>query len=219
MVLFWDADKNIIIPCEFFAPVLADSLSLEFEWQQDFSGLSILTGPNKDVVWIISACPSISNSASLLTKPLRIVSSAPITVVITVTSMFHSFFSTLARCKYCLFSFSLIFTLWSAGMTKFTIRQVHSFSFLIIIQFGLLVGIRLSVCIQEKSVRRILSGAYTTCLYGQMSVSCTIPSGSSSLPSCVEFIAFDYYVINRFVSFTTYEHLFFFCLLSIFALT
>ena len=51
--------------------------------------------------------------------------SASTTIGITVTFMFHSFFTSLARCKYlCLFSFSLIYNLWSARTTKSTILQV-----------------------------------------------------------------------------------------------
>ena len=52
----------------------------------------------------------------------------PITTGITVTLMFHSFLSSLARSKYLsLFSLSLIFTLWSVETDTFTIRQIFFF--------------------------------------------------------------------------------------------
>ena len=54
--------------------------------------LCILADSNNTVVWIVSTCPLISESYSLFTNLLRIVLSAPITVSITVTIMFHSFF-------------------------------------------------------------------------------------------------------------------------------
>ena len=51
---------------------------------------------------------------------LRIVPSAPITIGITVTFMFHRCFSYLARSRYLsLFSLSVDFILWSIGMTVY----------------------------------------------------------------------------------------------------
>ena len=91
-------------PCEFFTHSLADGLSLESEWQQSLQVsrnlLSILAELSIAVVWMVSTRPSISNPSRPLTKPLRIVPRAPITIEITVTLMFHSFFSRLARYKY-----------------------------------------------------------------------------------------------------------------------
>ena len=87
--------------------------------------LCILADLNHAVVWMLSAHPLISNSSSPLIKPLGIDPSTPTTIGIAVTFIFHSIFSSLARSKYLsLFSFSLIFTLWSAGMAKSTIRLV-----------------------------------------------------------------------------------------------
>ena len=54
--------------------------------------LNILTDLNNAVVWIVSALPSIYNSFKPFTKPYGIVSSAPITISITVTFIFHNFF-------------------------------------------------------------------------------------------------------------------------------
>ena len=77
---------------------------------------------------MVPACPTISNSSSPFIKPLGIVLSTPITIGITVTFIFHSFFSFLARSEYfSLFLFSLIFTPWTARTTKSTIWQILVF--------------------------------------------------------------------------------------------
>ena len=60
--------------------------------------LSILVDLYNAVVWMVSARPLISKSSSPFTNPLGIVPLKRITICITVTFMFHSFFSTLARC-------------------------------------------------------------------------------------------------------------------------
>ena len=64
--------------------------------------LSVLTDLSNAVVWMVSARPPISNSSSPLIKPSGIVPSVPTTICITVILIFHSFFSFLARYKYCL---------------------------------------------------------------------------------------------------------------------
>ena len=75
--------------------------------------LSIPTDINNCAFWMVYAHPLISNSFNSFTKPLWIVPSTPIIICITVTFIFHSFFSSLARSKYLFhFSFSLIFTLY-----------------------------------------------------------------------------------------------------------
>ena len=98
----------------------------------------------------------ISNSSSPLTKPLGIVPNEPIIIGITFIFMFQCVFSPLARFKnFCLVSFSLIFTLWSAGTAKSTIWQVLFFS-LNITRFGRPTGIRWSVCISKsKKILRV----------------------------------------------------------------
>ena len=74
-----------------------NSLSLESERQQvSRTLLSILADLNKAVVRIISILPPISHSPS----HLETVPSAPITIGITVTFMFHNFFCSLAWFKY-----------------------------------------------------------------------------------------------------------------------
>ena len=88
--------------------------------------LSILDDFSYAVVWMVSARPLIHNSSSSLSKPLGTVPSAPLTFGITVTFMFQSFFRSLAVSKNLfLFSFSLISTLWSAGMQGFVLVNYH----------------------------------------------------------------------------------------------
>ena len=71
--------------------------------------LGILADLNNSVVWMFSTCLFISKSYSPFTNLLGIVPSAPITISITVTIMFHSFFfSSLAMSTY-LSLFSLFF--------------------------------------------------------------------------------------------------------------
>ena len=84
--------------------ILADGLSLEFEWQQvpqvTRTLLSILTDLENAVVWIVSTRPFISKSSHPCTNPIVTVLSARIPIGITVAFMFHSVFSSLARSMY-----------------------------------------------------------------------------------------------------------------------
>ena len=90
--------------------------------------LNILADLSNAVVQISSARSPCSCSSSPLLKPLWTILNALTTIGITVTFMFHNFSNSLARPKYLfLFSFSLIFTLWSAEPEKSTIQQVLSF--------------------------------------------------------------------------------------------
>ena len=78
--------------------------------------LNILADLNNAVVWMVSTCSLIFKSSSLFTNPLVTVPSAPFTTGITVTFIFHSFFSSLARCRDLSFLWlSFSFTLWPAG--------------------------------------------------------------------------------------------------------
>ena len=61
--------------------------------------LCILADLNNAVVWMMSTRPLIFKSSSPCTNPLVPVPSALITIGITVTFMFHSFFSSLAFCS------------------------------------------------------------------------------------------------------------------------
>ena len=80
-----------------------------------------------------------------LPNSFDIVPSTPTAIDITVTFMFHSlFFSSLARSRYVsLFSLFFIFTLWSARMAKFTIRQSLSPFFFCCLSLGQVIWPRL----------------------------------------------------------------------------
>ena len=111
--------------------------------------LSILAVLNNAVVWIDSTRPLISKSSSPSISPLMTVPSAPITIGITVTFMFDSFFSYLPKSWYLfLFLLSFIFTLSS------TIRQVLFF-LLIITRFGRLPEIITFVLYSRDTTIRI----------------------------------------------------------------
>ena len=65
---------------------------------------------NNAQVWMVSARPETSKSSRLFNNPLVTVPKPPITIVIIVTCMFHSFFIYLARSRYLFFlSHSLSF--------------------------------------------------------------------------------------------------------------
>ena len=90
--------------------------------------LRILPDLNTSVVWVVSTRALISKSSSPCTKLLMTVPGAPITIGITVTFIFHSFFSSLARSWYLsFFSHYFSFILWSAGTAKSTVRQLLFF--------------------------------------------------------------------------------------------
>ena len=64
--------------------------------------------------WIVSTRPPISKSSRPFNSPLVIVPNTPITIGTIVTSMFHSFFNSLARSRYLsFFSLPFRFILWS----------------------------------------------------------------------------------------------------------
>ena len=128
--------------------------------------LSMLVDLYKTVIWMLSTC-------SLIFNPLGIVPSAPTTIGITVTFMFHSFFSSLVRFKnLSLFLISFIFSLWYAHTVKSTIQQVLLFGW---ISQSLVIWPRLGDpfvfqnpwehCPSHSS-GRIADWAYTTCFYG-----------------------------------------------------
>ena len=114
--------------------------------------LRILAVNSNAVVWIVSNRPPTSISSRPFNNPLVIVPNAPITIDTIVTSMFHSFFNSLARSRYLsFFSLYFRFILWSAGTAKSTILEILFFFFLlIIIRSGLLAGIRWSVCMLKS---------------------------------------------------------------------
>ena len=107
-------------------------LSFSFIFTEWFAGSRfcfVLVDLNNGIVWLVFTHPLISKSSCTCTKPLETVPSASITIGITVTFMFHSFFFCyLARSRYlALFPLYFSFTLWSAGTAKSKIRQVFFF--------------------------------------------------------------------------------------------
>ena len=98
--------------------------------------LSILVNLNSSIVWMVCTCILISNSFSLFTNPSVTVPCTLIVIGITVTFMFHDFFSSH-------FSPSFNFTQWPAKMAKSLIRQVICFS----------LTITKSGCLLSKSQR------------------------------------------------------------------
>ena len=137
--------------------------------------LSILADFNNTIVWIISSRLLIFKSSSPCISPLLIVPRALITISITVTFMFQSFFSSLARFRYLShFSLPFNFILWSAGTSKSTIWQVLFFCCCCWLSLGLVLWSRLDnpavsqnpseVCTSHSS-GQMLSCAYTICSY------------------------------------------------------
>ena len=114
--------------------------------------LSILADLSNAVVWILLTLSLIYKSLSPCTNPLVTVSSTPVTIGITVTFMFHSFFySFLARFRYLsLFLLSFSFTRRSVAKAK---SAIWRFSFLLAItRSGRLAEIRWSVCISKSRI-------------------------------------------------------------------
>ena len=76
-------------------------------------GLSILADLNKAVVWMVFTRPLISTSSSPSTNFMVTVLSTLITIGITVTFIFHCFFSSQARSRYISLFFSFFYTVVS----------------------------------------------------------------------------------------------------------
>ena len=147
ILLFW----------EFFTSANADGFSLDFEWQQvSWTLLIILADLNNAVVLMVSTHPLISKSSSSCTNLFVTVLSPPVTIGITVTFMFHSFFSFLAR-YLSLFLLSFSFTMWPARTAKSTIWQI--LFLLIVTRFGHLAKIWWSVYISKS--QRILRVSFS----------------------------------------------------------
>ena len=137
--------------------------------------------------------PLISKSSTSCTNLWATVPSAPITIGITVTFMFHSFFSSLARFRYLfLFSLSFSFTLWSTRTAKSVIRQVYFFPPLFLLSLGLVIWPILGDPLVSQNPREvrashspggILDCAYTTCSYGVIKNFGTTPNWLPSPPS------------------------------------
>ena len=95
--------------------------------------LSILADLNNAVVWMVSAGSLISNSSSFLTKTQGIVPSAPITIGVTVTFIFHGFFFLVLRqnLSICLFFRFLWFSISGRAGRQSPLFDWFSFSYLL----------------------------------------------------------------------------------------
>ena len=178
--------------------------------------LIILAALNNSVVWMVLIRPPISKIFGLLFKPLRTVPSSRITIVFTVTIVFHSFLISLARSKYLsLFLLSLIFTLWSAWTATFSRQQFFCLLW-IIARSSLLTGIRLSILSQNSkqfnashSLGRILVCTRTICILwsnfnlAQFPVDDLFHPAESSLTHPLRWFVMFTYVIYGFVSIIT----------------
>ena len=117
----------MILRSAFADDLSLESLSSNKSPQVNRILLSILADLNNALIWMISICHLISSS--LFSKPFWTVSSVSIITGITVTPMFHSYFSSLAESKYLsLFLLSLIFNLWYTRTAKSTKLQSLSLS-------------------------------------------------------------------------------------------
>ena len=119
----------IITPYKFFKSALADGFSLKSEWQQVSSGIQdtsqYLVDLNNTVFKMVLAHTSISNFSNPLIKPLGTVPSTPITIGITITFQFHSFFvlwQGLITClSFCFLWFSICGPLgWQSSLFQWT---------------------------------------------------------------------------------------------------
>ena len=91
--------------------------------------LSIQADLINAAVCMVSARPSISISSSFLTKPFGIVPSSLITISITITFMFFSFLSSLARSKYLSLFFGFFDFLSVDGKAHYSVSSLFPFFF------------------------------------------------------------------------------------------
>ena len=96
--------------------------------------LSILVDRNNALVWMVSTCPLIFKSCSHFTNILRIVPRAPITINITVTFMFHRFFSFSSKVLE-LISLFAFFEFYSVGLSRLQSPLFGRFSFFCLLYY------------------------------------------------------------------------------------
>ena len=164
--------------------------------------LRIQADLNNAVVCIGSILSLYSSSSILFSKHLETCPSPPTIIRINVTFLFLCLFSLVARSKYLsLLSLSFIFTQWFLGLAKST--GWHVLFFLLIRPTSCpLDGIRRSVWFYSSHfLGWIWVCAYTIWHNGQISISCTIFSGSLFLPlSCLVLYSFNSCFIHLFIT-------------------
>ena len=115
--------------------------------------LCILVDFNSAEVWKNSFL--ISSYSSFFSRPLGAVSRATTTIGIAIT-MFHHFFSMLARFRYLsIFSLSFFLNLWSAGMAKFTCWLTLYLVFIVVflLFFNMNCYLKLCNCLRIYSIK------------------------------------------------------------------
>ena len=195
----------IMIIISFFARFPRQFQMIVFHWSLRHSKspplswplLSILSDFNNGVVLMVSILLPVFNTSSLFSKILETISRAPTTVNIPVTLMFNNFHCSLARSKYLsIFSLSL-FPLCNLPELQ-NPPESNFFLFLLIITWSGF-GSRLDdpfisqysrQFYESYSPELILVCAYIIWENVWISCFCTIPSGSSFLPSRAKFLEF-----------------------------
>ena len=117
---------------------LSDSKSPQVSW----TIFSILADLNNDVVWMVSTCTLISKSSSPCTNPLMTVPRAPITIGMTVTFMFLSFFQFPSKVQVLIFLFIFFQLLLHGQLGQQSLKFSKFFSFCWL-SLGLVVWTRL----------------------------------------------------------------------------
>ena len=155
--------------------VFPSSLSVSKSPQVSRTLLSILADRNNAVVWMVSICPLISKSSSPCTNPLVTVPRLLITIGITYTYIFHSFFQFSSKFKVLIFLFAF-FQFYPVVSRNGKIDYSEASLFLCWLSPGLVVWKRLDDPFVSQNPRefcvaffgRILGYAYTICSFGQI---------------------------------------------------
>ena len=137
--------------------------------------ISILDVLNRAVVSMVSTRPLTSKSSSPFSNPLVTVPNAPITIGIIVTSMFQSFFNSLARSRYYP-SFHILSVLF-CGQPGQQSRLFCKFSFFCWLLLSFVFWSRLGdPCVYRSAIGvylchflgQVQGCAYAICLYDQI---------------------------------------------------
>ena len=114
---------------------------------------SILSDLNDAVDWMVSTCPLISKSSSSCTKLLMTVPNTPITIGITVTFMFHRFFSFFSKVEVLISLFAFLSVLYPMISRNGKVHYSAGSLFLLTItRSGRLAEIGWSVCISKSQI-------------------------------------------------------------------